>query len=100
MLSTQLADLLGKFEEQAAELDRLRHLISRNSGNSSMPPSGDDGPRRTPPRKERRAKPAGRSGGKQPGAGGAALRWRESKNSIQQREDDFLRFTTPEFHSW
>ncbi|MFD0509226.1 DUF6444 domain-containing protein [Streptomyces chiangmaiensis] len=76
LLATQLAELMEKFEQQAAELARLQHLLSRNSGNSSMPPSKDDGPGRATPRKERRAKPSGRAKGKQPGASGTALRWR------------------------
>jgi hypothetical protein len=76
-MAAQLAVLMEKFEQQAEELARLRHLVSRNSGNSSMPPSKDGGPGRTPPRKERRAKPSGRAKGKQPGAPGTALRWRE-----------------------
>jgi len=62
-----------------ARLDRLERLLSRNSGNSSMPPSGDDLPGRTPPAD----KPASGGGavkrgrGKQPGAPGAHLAWRE-----------------------
>jgi transposase len=77
-LATQLATLMENFETQAAELERLRHLVSRNSSNSSMPPSGDDGPGGTAPRKQRRAKPSGRARGKQPGAPGTALRWRDA----------------------
>jgi hypothetical protein len=50
---------------------------SRNSGNSSMPPSSDDLPGRRPPRKQRRA--AGRADkkrrGKQAGSPGAAMAW-------------------------
>ncbi|MGW1163850.1 IS66 family transposase, partial [Streptomyces sp. NPDC002519] len=76
-MAAQLSTLMEKFEQQQAELERLRHLASRNSSNSSMPPSGDDGPGRIPPRKQRRAKPSGRGKGKQPGAPGTALRWRE-----------------------
>ncbi|MFD0503615.1 DUF6444 domain-containing protein [Streptomyces chiangmaiensis] len=85
LLATQLAELMEKFEQQAAELARLQHLLSRNSGNSSMPPSKDDGPGRATPRKERRAKPSGRAKGKQPGASGTALRWREGTNSTTAR---------------
>lgn len=76
-MAAQLSTLMEQFEQQQAELERLRHLVSRNSSNSSMPPSGDDGPGRIPPRKQRRAKPSGRGKGKQPGAPGTALRWRE-----------------------
>jgi len=60
---------------RVAELERL---VSRNSGNSSMPPSTDDLPGRTPPVDA----PSGGGGakrkrGKQPGAPGAFLAWRE-----------------------
>src|SRR5712691_1127570 len=47
----------------------------RNSGNSSMAPSADDLPGRTPP-KEKPRRPGGkRKPGKQPGAPGAHLAW-------------------------
>lgn len=58
-------------EEPAAKLARLEHLLTRNSANSSLSPSKDDDPGRTPPA----AKPKRRGGGpkrkrdKQPGAG-------------------------------
>jgi transposase len=62
------------------QLDAALRAASRNSGNSSMPPSADDLPgRRTPARKERRAAERAekkRSRGKQPGTPGAAMRWR------------------------
>ena len=68
-------------EAEGAELReriaRLERTVSRNSGNSSMPPSGDDLPGRKPPRKQRRAaeRQAGkqRKRGKQPGAPGSAM---------------------------
>ena len=90
-LRAQLAELTGLQEElraraaEAAELRdrvaRLERIISRNSGNSSMPPSGDDAPGRKPPRKQRRAQEREdakkRERGKQPGAPGAAMCWAE-----------------------
>jgi transposase len=79
MLSTQVADLLEANERLAAKLARLEHLLTRNSGNSSMPPSKDDDPGKTPP--EKPARQAGgpkRKRGKQPGAPGANLAWVES----------------------
>lgn len=87
-MAAQLSTLMEKFEQQQAELERLRHLVSRNSSNSSMPPSGDDGPGRIPPRGQRRAKPSGRGKGKQPGAPGTALRWRE-ENELDRHEQRF-----------
>lgn len=64
---------ITKLESKVAELERR---LSRNSGNSSLPPSGDDTPGRpTPPRRERRA--AQRKQGKQPGAPERNLEWRE-----------------------
>ncbi|MGH3905073.1 MAG: DUF6444 domain-containing protein [Pseudonocardiaceae bacterium] len=75
-LSTQVADLLEANEQFAGKLARLEHLRSRNSSNSSMPPSRDDDPGKTPPAE----KPNPRAGddpkrkrGKQPGASGANL---------------------------
>ena len=75
--------------EQALEkLAKVEHLLLRNSGNSSMPPSKDDDSGRTPPRKERRAKPPGRAKGKQRGAPGTALRWRE-EDGLDDRLDRY-----------
>ena len=50
---------------------------SRNSGNSSMPPSSDDLPGRRPPRKQRRAaeRAEKKKRGKQPGSPGASMTW-------------------------
>lgn len=80
-LCTQVAGLVETNERLMAQLVRLEHLLSRNSANSSMPPSKDDDPGRTPPP----AKPL--SGGvpkrrrdKQPGAPGANLAWTDNPN--------------------
>ena len=83
LLAAQIAALAARVAElrtQNAELEeraaRLERLISRNSGNSSMPPSTDDLPGKKPPeRRPRRG--GGRGPGKQPGAPGAYLAWRE-----------------------
>ena len=45
----QIAALTALNEELAAKLARVEHLLSRNSGNSSMPPSRDDDPGRDAP---------------------------------------------------
>jgi transposase len=66
-LSAQLAGLL----ERVAKLERQ---VSRNSGNSGMPPSADDLPGRTAPDpKPERGRGGNRRQGKQPGAPGAHL---------------------------
>jgi hypothetical protein len=64
----KIADL----EEKVARLERL---ISRNSGNSSMPPSADDLPGRKLPQRTARRGGQKRKPGKQPGAPGAFLAW-------------------------
>jgi hypothetical protein len=76
------AERIEALEALVADLrERLAAALragSRNSGNSSMPPSTDGLPGRTPPRKQRRA--AERAGkkrkrGKQPGSPGASMTW-------------------------
>ncbi|MBV9059786.1 MAG: IS66 family transposase [Pseudonocardiales bacterium] len=72
----QICALRAMNEDLAAKLAKLEHLLTRNSGNSSMPPSRDDDPGRTPPVKPTR--PGGgpkRKPGKQPGAPGVNLAW-------------------------
>jgi transposase len=75
----ELGRLRAENADLRAQLDRLERLLSRNSGNSSMPPSTDDLPGKTPPGD----RPIGGGGamkrerGKQPGAPGAHLAWRE-----------------------
>jgi transposase len=71
VLEALVADLRKRLE--AAE-----RAGSRNSGNSSMPPSSDDMPGRKPPRRQRRAAERAekkRKPGKQPGSPGAAMSW-------------------------
>ncbi len=77
-LEAMVADL----REQLAAAERSG---SRNSGNSSMPPSSDDLPGRKPPRKQRRAaERAEKKRGKQPGSPGAAMRW-----EVPDRTEDY-----------
>ena len=64
--------LIGDLRRQVARLERL---ISRNSGNSSMPPSADDLPGKKPPERKVRRSGGKRKPGKQPGAPGAYLAW-------------------------
>jgi transposase len=75
-LAARVAGLETANAELAGRVARLERAASRNSGNSSMPPSIDDLPGKKPPeRKPRRGD--GRRPGKQPGAPGAYLAWRE-----------------------
>ena len=81
-LTAENAQLRAQITELAERVARLERLISRNSGNSSMPPSTDDLPGRKPPeRRPRRG--GGRGPGKQPGAPGAYLAWREVPDMTQ-----------------
>jgi hypothetical protein len=60
----------------AARVARLERAASRNSENSSLPPSLDDQPSRTPPpARGKRGEGKGRNPGKQPGAPGSHLAW-------------------------
>ncbi len=72
-----IALIVGLREANAALEERVRRLerqVSRNSGNSSMPPSADDLPGKSMPA-SKRAKGSGRQRGKQKGARGNALPW-------------------------
>jgi transposase len=51
----QIAVLEAMVADLREQLERALRAPSRNSGNSSMPPSADDQPGRRPPRRERRA---------------------------------------------
>jgi transposase len=73
----EIAALREENAELARRVARLERLISRNSGNSSMPPSSDDVlPGRPGPTRGRPRDGAARRGrGKQPGAEGRWLGW-------------------------
>jgi transposase len=77
----ELRDAVGVQADQIAglrdQVARLERLVSRNSGNSSMPPSGDDQPGRKPPAPKQQRR-QGRRPGKQKGAPGAHLAWHDS----------------------
>ena len=72
-----IAGLRAQLAEQAEQIARLERLISRNSGNSSMPPSSDDQPGRKTPQPRQRQGGKKRRPGKQPGAPGAYLPWND-----------------------
>ena len=85
----QIVAQARRIEELEARLARLEHLLSRNSGNSSMPPSKDDDPGKTPPAvKPKRRGGVTRKRGKQPGAPGAYLAWTENPGERRDRFPD------------
>ena len=71
--------LVGENTNLWARLARCEYLLSRNSVNSSMPPSADDAPGRIPPPSPAAAPPRRdgprRRRGKQPGVPGTTLGW-------------------------
>ena len=73
----QIAVLEALVADLRKRLDATERAGSRNSGNSSMPPSSDDLPGRKPPRKQRRAaERAEKKRGKQPGSLGTSMTWK------------------------
>jgi transposase len=72
-------------EDLAARLARVEHLLSRNSRNSSSPPSKDDEVGRTGPKPAECGGGTGRSKGKQPGARGSHLAFTESPDDRVDR---------------
>ena len=82
----QIAQLVEANEVLSGKLARLEHLLSRNSGNSSSPPSRDDDPGKpAPPQKRRGRGGPKRSRGKQPGAPGTHLAWTENPDDRRDR---------------
>jgi len=78
------AELKGRYEQLEDKVAKLEHLLSRNSGNSSMPPSSDDQPGKTPPKGKGRATPK-RARGKQKGAPGTNLSWSDAPDDERDR---------------
>ena len=81
----QIVELTEQNAQLAARLARVEYLLSRNSGNSSSPPSKDDEPGRTPPKPKQSGGGSGRERGKQPGAAGSNLAWRDAPDDQQDR---------------
>ena len=73
----------AKIAELEERVVRLERLISRNSGNSGMPPSADDLPGKTPPATRPKRGGGKRRQGKQPGAPGAHLAWSEDPGKTE-----------------
>lgn len=81
----RIAELEAENQQLATRLARVEHLLSRNSGNSSMPPSRDDDPGRSAPKPKRAGGGGKRSRGKQPGAPGSNLAWRQDPDDRVDR---------------
>jgi transposase len=76
-LREEAAGLRAQAAQMQERITRLERLASRNSGNSSMAPSGDDQPGKKPPEPRKRGG-GKRKPGKQRGAPGAHLEWNEN----------------------
>ena len=76
--ATAIEELRADVVALAAEVRGLRRRLGRNSGNSSMAPSADDLPGRTPPPVKPKRGKGRRKPGKQPGAPGSHLAWSAS----------------------
>jgi transposase len=86
-MAAQMAELIEAKEILAGRLARLEYLLSRNSQNSSSPPSQDDSPGTSAPRgkAKRRGEGPKRRRGKQPGAPGAHLAWTDAPDDSVDR---------------
>jgi transposase len=79
VLAARVAELETANAELSARVERLERAASRNSGNSSLPPSMDDQPGRIPPPGQPQRRQRGkRKPGKQPGAPGSHLAWSQN----------------------
>lgn len=83
-LETRNEELAGRVADLEDRLARLERLMSRNSGNSSMPPSSDDLPGRKAPGQRKRGA-SGKRPGKQPGTHLASVRSREPRPEDSMR---------------
>ncbi len=72
-------------EDLAVRLARVEHLLSRNSKNSSSPPSKDDEVGKTGPKPAEGGGGTGRSRGKRPGAAGSHLAFTEIPDDLVER---------------
>jgi transposase len=81
----RIAELVAANEDLAVRLARVEHLLSRNSRNSSSPPSKDEEVGKAGPEPAARRGGTGRSKGKQPGARGSHLAFTESPDDQVDR---------------
>jgi transposase len=83
VLEARNAELTAQVADLAERLARLERAVSRNSGNSGMPPSADDLPGKTPPAPKPERGGGKKRQGKQPGAPGAHLAWTEDPDKTE-----------------
>jgi hypothetical protein len=86
ILEKRNAELTAQVTDLAGRLAKLERAVSRNSGNSGMPPSADDLPGKVPPAARPKRGDGKKRQGKQPGAPGAHLAWSEDPD---KKEDLF-----------
>jgi transposase len=82
-LGEENAVLAGRVAGLEERLARLERLLSRNSGNSGMPPSADDLPGKTAPAPKPKRGDGRKRQGKQRGAPGAHLAWSENPGKTE-----------------
>jgi transposase len=78
VLENRNAELTAQVAELTERLAKLERLVSRNSGNSGMPPSADDLPGKVAPEPKPKRRDGKKRQGKQRGAPGVHLAWSES----------------------
>jgi transposase len=82
-LEARNAELTAQVAGLAERLARLERLVSRNSGNSGMPPSADDLPGKVAPEPRPGRGDGKKRQGRQRGAPGAHLAWSESPDDAK-----------------
>jgi transposase len=83
ILETRNAELTAQVTDLSERLARLERAVSRNSGNSGMPPSADDLPGRKAPAPRAKRGGGKKRQGKQPGAPGAHLAWSQAPDDTR-----------------
>jgi transposase len=92
ILEKRNAELTAQVADLSERLAGLERAVSRNSGNSGMPPSADDLPGRKAPAPRPKRGDGKKRQGKQPGSPGAHLAW---SGNPGKREDLFPEGTCP-----
>lgn len=78
--AVEIGQLKAEVGELRERLARVERLVSRNSGNSGMPPASDDQPGKALP-KDKPVRGSGRRPGKQPGAAGMTAGWSDDPDT-------------------